>query len=91
MYNEGASEFVVDQGLYYPTATNYGYYCTGKLTAPIFCRQGLCLVVLLVHIVHWMWSGFESPSEWEDHHRIFGVDGPDIQYAVSENFLLYKL
>lgn len=45
MYNEGASEFVVDQGLYYPTATNYGYYCTGKLTSPIFCRLGLCLVV----------------------------------------------
>lgn len=29
MYNEGAPEYVVDQGLYYPTATNYGYYCTG--------------------------------------------------------------
>lgn len=28
MYNEGAPEFVVDQGMYYPTA-NYGYYCTG--------------------------------------------------------------
>ncbi|KAH9766407.1 YTH domain-containing protein [Citrus sinensis] len=43
MYNEGASEFI-EQGLYYPTATNYGYYCTG----------------------------FESPSEWEDHYKIFG-------------------
>ena len=31
-----------------------------------------------------MWSGFESPGEWEDHHRIFGVDGPDIQYTVGE-------
>lgn len=30
MYNEGAQEFVVEQGLYYPTATNYGYICTGK-------------------------------------------------------------
>lgn len=29
MYNEGAPEFVVDQGLYYPPATNYGYFCTG--------------------------------------------------------------
>ncbi|KAK8585941.1 hypothetical protein V6N13_050909 [Hibiscus sabdariffa] len=29
MYQEGAPEFVVDQGMYYPTATNYGYYCTG--------------------------------------------------------------
>ena len=30
MLNEGAPEFVVDQNLYYPAATNYGYYCTGK-------------------------------------------------------------
>jgi len=30
MYNEAAPEFVVDQSMYYPTATNYGYYCTGK-------------------------------------------------------------
>jgi len=30
-----------------------------------------------------LWLGFESPREWEDHHRIFGVDGPDIQYTVS--------
>ncbi|KAI4335047.1 hypothetical protein L6164_013730 [Bauhinia variegata] len=57
MYNEGAPEFVVDQNLYYPAATNYGYYCTG----------------------------FESPREWEDHHRIFGVDGPDIQYTGAQN------
>lgn len=57
MYNEPAPEFVVDQGVYYPTATNYGYYCTG----------------------------FESPGEWEDHHRIFGVDGPDIQYTGVQN------
>ncbi|GAU40486.1 hypothetical protein TSUD_286410 [Trifolium subterraneum] len=29
-------------------------------------------------------TGFESPGEWEeDHHRIFGVDGPDVQYTVS--------
>lgn len=34
MYNEGAPEYVVDQGLYYPTATDYGYYCTG-FEAPI--------------------------------------------------------
>ncbi|XP_015574750.1 YTH domain-containing protein ECT4 isoform X1 [Ricinus communis] len=56
MYNEGAPEFFLDQGLYYPTAANFGYYCTG----------------------------FESPSEWEDHRRIFGVDGPDIQYAGAQ-------
>lgn len=29
MYNDGAPEFVVDQGLYYPPATSYGYFCTG--------------------------------------------------------------
>ncbi|MED6217030.1 YT521-B-like domain containing protein [Stylosanthes scabra] len=29
MLNKGAPEFVVDQNLYYPAATNYGYYCTG--------------------------------------------------------------
>ena len=29
IYNEGAPEFVVDQGLLYPAATSYGYYCTG--------------------------------------------------------------
>ncbi|KAK7388055.1 hypothetical protein VNO78_22858 [Psophocarpus tetragonolobus] len=57
MFNDGAPEFVVDQNLYYPAATNYGYYCTG----------------------------FESPGEWEDHHRIFGVDGPDIQYTGVQN------
>ncbi|KAG5023723.1 YTH domain-containing family protein 2 [Glycine max] len=57
MFNDGAPEFVVDQNLYYPAATNYGYYCTG----------------------------FESPGEWEDHHRIFGVDGPDIQYTGAQN------
>ncbi|XP_058000835.1 YTH domain-containing protein ECT3 isoform X2 [Hevea brasiliensis] len=56
MYNEGSPEFFVDQGLYYPTATNYGYYCTGS----------------------------ESPGEWEDHHRIFGADGPEIQYAGAQ-------
>ncbi|CAN1281815.1 YTH domain-containing protein ECT2 [Linum perenne] len=56
MYNGGAPEYVVDQGMYYPTATNYGYYCTG----------------------------FESPGEWEDHHGIFGVDGPEIQYAGAQ-------
>ncbi|KAK4265970.1 hypothetical protein QN277_026949 [Acacia crassicarpa] len=57
MYNEGVPEFVVDQNMYYPAATNYGYYCTG----------------------------FEPPGEWEDHNRIFGVDGPDIQYSGAQN------
>ncbi|TYK02980.1 YTH domain-containing family protein 3-like isoform X1 [Cucumis melo var. makuwa] len=58
MYNEGANpEFIFDQGVYYPTAANYGYYCTG----------------------------FESPGEWEDHSRIFGLDGPDVQYAGAQN------
>ncbi|KAL6186130.1 hypothetical protein ACLB2K_042251 [Fragaria x ananassa] len=57
MYNEGAPEYVVDQGMYYPTANNYGYYGTG----------------------------FESPGEWEDQRRIFGVDGPDVQYTGPQN------
>ncbi|XP_050372048.1 YTH domain-containing protein ECT3-like [Argentina anserina] len=57
MYNEGAPEYVVDQGMYYPTANNYGYYCTG----------------------------FESPGEWEDQCRIFGADGPDLQYMGVQN------
>ncbi|XP_028120484.1 YTH domain-containing protein ECT4 isoform X1 [Camellia sinensis] len=56
MYKEGAPEFVVEQGLYYPTATNYGYICTG----------------------------FESPSDWDDHHRIFGLDGQEVQYAGAQ-------
>ncbi|KAL6008693.1 hypothetical protein ACLOJK_021919, partial [Asimina triloba] len=59
MDNEMASEFIVDQGPYYPAAANYyGYYCTG----------------------------FESPREWDDHHRFFGLDGPDLHYTVSFSF-----
>lgn len=32
-------------------------------------------------------TGFESPSEWDDHHAVFGVDGADVQYtgAQTEN------
>ncbi|KAJ6357174.1 hypothetical protein OIU78_005119 [Salix suchowensis] len=56
MYNEGTPEFVAGQGLLYPAATNYGYYCTG----------------------------FETPVEWEDHQKIFGVDGPEIQYSGAK-------
>ncbi|CAM9003254.1 unnamed protein product [Rhodiola kirilowii] len=29
MYSEGAPEFIADQGFYYPTPMNYGYYYTG--------------------------------------------------------------
>ncbi|KAL6522931.1 isoform X1 [Orobanche hederae] len=29
MYNEAVPDYLVNQGLYYPTATNYGYVCTG--------------------------------------------------------------
>ncbi|GMH18248.1 hypothetical protein Nepgr_020089 [Nepenthes gracilis] len=53
MNSDGSPEFVVDPGLYYRTAANYGYYCTG----------------------------IESPSEWDDHHRFFGVDGVNIHDA----------
>ncbi|CAK7326267.1 unnamed protein product [Dovyalis caffra] len=56
MYNEGSPEFAAGQGLFYPAATNYGYYCTG----------------------------FETPVEWEDHQKIFGADGPEIQYAGAQ-------
>lgn len=34
------------------------------------------------------WAGFESPGEWDDHHAVFGVDGADIQYAVSSELVL---
>ncbi|GKA10056.1 hypothetical protein Tco_0689489, partial [Tanacetum coccineum] len=51
MYNEAAPEFVVDQSMYYPSAANYGYICTG----------------------------LESPGDWDDHHRVFGVDGQNVQ------------
>ncbi|KAH1041263.1 hypothetical protein AAZX31_09G030900 [Glycine max] len=57
MINEGAPEYFCYQNVYYPAATNYGYYCTG----------------------------FETPGEWEDHHRIFGVDGPNIQFMGAQN------
>ncbi|XP_027931754.1 YTH domain-containing protein ECT4-like isoform X5 [Vigna unguiculata] len=30
-------------------------------------------------------TGFETPGEWEDHHRIFGVDGPNVQYTGAQN------
>ncbi|KAI3505981.1 hypothetical protein L1887_28334 [Cichorium endivia] len=56
MYNENAPEFVVDQGMYYPSATNYGYICTG----------------------------LESPGDWDDHHRVFGVDGQNIQFIGTQ-------
>ncbi|XP_023765730.1 YTH domain-containing protein ECT4 isoform X1 [Lactuca sativa] len=56
MYNEGTPEFVVDQGMYYPSATNYGYICTG----------------------------LESPGDWDDHHRVFGVDGQNIQFIGTQ-------
>nr|GMD80690.1 YTH domain-containing protein ECT4 isoform X1 [Ipomoea batatas] len=59
MYSEGVPEFVIDQGLYYPTATNYGYFCTG----------------------------FDSPGNWDDHQRVFGLDGQEIYAgAQSESF-----
>ncbi|GMH19785.1 hypothetical protein Nepgr_021626 [Nepenthes gracilis] len=60
MNADGTPEFVLDPGLYYPAATNYGYYCTG----------------------------IESPGEWDDQNRVFGIDGADIQYpgAQTESF-----
>ncbi|XXG84603.1 hypothetical protein AAC387_Pa10g2090 [Persea americana] len=26
-------------------------------------------------------TGFESPGEWDDRHRFFGLDGPDLHYT----------
>lgn len=40
----------------------------------------ICIILTTCYL---LWSGFETPGEWEDHHRIFGIDGPDIQYTVS--------
>ncbi|KAK6160942.1 hypothetical protein DH2020_004323 [Rehmannia glutinosa] len=57
MYNEGVPDYLVDQGLYYPTATGYGY----------------------------VYTGFESAGDWEDHHSTFGLDGQDIQYTGAIN------
>ncbi|KAM0007771.1 putative YTH domain-containing protein [Helianthus debilis subsp. tardiflorus] len=56
MYNEGAPEFVVDQGMYYPSASGYGYICTG----------------------------LESPGDWDDQHRVFGVDGQNVQFIGGQ-------
>lgn len=56
MYNEAAPEFVVDQSMYYPSATSYGYICTG----------------------------LESPNDWDDHHRVFGVDGQNVQFVGTQ-------
>lgn len=56
MYSEGVPEFVIDQSLYYPSGTNYGYFCTG----------------------------FDSAGNWDDHQRVFGLDGQDM-YAGSQS------
>ncbi|XP_047314788.1 YTH domain-containing protein ECT4 [Impatiens glandulifera] len=58
MYGEGGitPEFAIEQGFYYPAATNYGYICTG----------------------------IESPADWDDHQRIFGLDGQEVQYVGGQ-------
>ncbi|PIN19454.1 putative high-glucose-regulated protein [Handroanthus impetiginosus] len=30
-------------------------------------------------------TGFESAGDWEDHHRIFGLDGQDVQFTGAAN------
>ncbi|KAL6970191.1 YT521-B-like domain [Sarracenia purpurea var. burkii] len=30
-------------------------------------------------------TGFESPGDWDDHHRIFSLDGQEVQYAGAQN------
>ena len=38
---------------------------------------------IMVIVCYSLCLGFETPGEWEDHHRIFGVDGPNVQYTAS--------
>lgn len=33
------------------------------------------------------YPGFGTPNDWEDHNRVFGIDGPDVQYTVSSSLL----
>ncbi|KAG9156798.1 hypothetical protein Leryth_019491 [Lithospermum erythrorhizon] len=56
MYSEGNPEFFFDQGMLYPTANSYGYFCTG----------------------------YEPPVEWDDHQRVFGLDGQEMQYVGAQ-------
>ena len=44
---------------------------------------------MMTHICVFIVEGFESPGEWEDHSRIFGLDGPDIHYTVSNRYLYF--
>lgn len=89
MNSEGAPEYFVDQGLYYPTPTNYGYYSTGQ---PCLCIFNVYSTIVLSYdflilcpyiLLHASPSGFESPAEWDDQQSGFGLDAQDVQYAVS--------
>lgn len=58
-------------------------------TSPVWISycDALWYDALFVLCIDWTVSGFETPVEWEDHQKIFGADGPEIQYAVSEIYL----
>lgn len=43
----------------------------------------LCGDSFTLKFVCYVSSGFESPSEWDDHNRFFALDGPDPHYTVS--------
>jgi hypothetical protein len=45
----------------------------------------ICIILMIYYLVD---LGFESPGEWEDQCRIFGIDGPDVQYTVSLTTIL---
>lgn len=53
MYNEGAPDSAVQQGLYYPIATNYGYICTGNilLYCAIVVNISICFVMSYLRIM----------------------------------------
>ena len=60
----------------------------------LLCSLFLFYLLAFIHVVRYVYvsifvdaapfcPGFESPGEWDDHRRVFGLDGQDIQYAVS--------
>ena len=46
------------------------------------------LIESQVYAVDCIWTGFESPVEWEDHQNVFSADGPDVQYVVGKLIFL---
>lgn len=103
MYNEGAPDYIIDQGLYYPTGTSYGYICTGiSCIIYVYMHDTLVLTPGLVgsiingfrylglNDISFVFVGYEPTMDWEDQHRFSGVDSQDIHYTVSI-FLLRQI